>query len=1165
MKRQTKALADVQFANALAMVRSTKGGPINGLAKFRRAASLDLLRATSSQFANHAGYRAITLKSPFPKKINELPTSGFLYMTSFAKELAWLAGLIAAYGTKISKFVASKEAFERLYLVGDYSSGSELLNSIEHEFGFSCWLTQRRMDLLSQTSSRSARNRYMSDTLKNGGPPAARYLISWFGYRASEAVSKREFDRYINETAPLDSGLNYILYADSGLYQPLSLEDAAGMLSWSDVLPIIDRYQIMIDALQALISSDENGVEELDDLVSNIEFISKRVSDSKIERIRFSISGNVASFDIDPILNDMNESLFLEKYREVVELYKANCEIKTVERLHVALSAHIQIERRAPVWSDWSIDEKTIFGRIAADLYEVMQFSDEATDSRLRLEKLILNHASYAWASSLSLVLERQYHDERIKNAKLTQKINALRCTSDQPLLAFCLPQKDRAKLYLDSLSAFGHCEVQADTFKYIAGFNDCLIQQLPDYSSQYAKALRLVRSREIRLASEALEKLITIPAAETRSNEARLLLVECRLEEGDVAQACELAADLFIRCRYFGLVLPVQALISKIMVSHNEPLAKSSTRGRVSVSIIFDIYSRFVAADRDAERADSFNDVLRRYKVTKASELALSPQEIDRSQLIYFLRYICVSQVMDQSLILDGTRHVEDERLAILQSLIELSSEDGSQNFDSFKDEIREIRTKQVVKDMTLKLDQSKIYVNVDGIRRSIDVQLRETWTRYKHMLAQARTAPADEMDRITLSANNDSGIVVLTLNTPYSERTSVFNRMIAEIRDQFTLNKEFGLNSNLSANIRHGYVLRELRAPLVNRNLVTNRVSQEKGYHSNLHWSDRIDEDEPDFKALLDEQLNSFSAKIDEMIDHINRVLLRIRTDANPDGLFNYNLSESALAALEPVWGAAEQYDDFMNAVIDAMWTATEHNLKNVRGRLLGDVLQKFVDAIDELGSSLESLGLSRRIPAMNDALLMAKADMRAAIERVASWFTLSAAHEYADFDLEIAFQAGIASVKSYYADLSIVHTYHHEPGSIMLLGWSLPAVARLFFQILDNAAQHAGKGRRELSIDVTAEHQNGTILIKITNDLPDELSRDDLKVRIGTINADYGQAKAMDMIGEEGGSGYPKIWKLLKADLRRDHDIHVSLEQDKFKVEILLNSTGLACIPS
>lgn len=1163
-KRQRSAAASPSFERALAIVRSSRS-VVQGLAKFRLEASPELLRATAPQFANHPAYRAITLKAPFPAKAGELPNTGFRYMASFQRELAWLTGLLKLHGQKLRTFTKTRDRFEHLYFVGDYAAAEQALDAFDLEFGFSCWSTQRRMDLLAQAPGSTARSRQLTDAFASGGPSVARYLLTWFGYRTTSAVSKREFDAYILEAAPLKTGLHFLLHADSGLYPALTTKMARAMIAWTDVLPLVDRYQLLLVILQMLAANDDLADADRSAIVTNGRILETAIDDPRLGRILFAVGEPFAARPSDAVLSDMLDAYSSGDYSGTIQCLQSDSTGHTVERLNIALRAHILSDATTSPVEAWTLDPKSIVGRVATDLHEVLRFSDSATDARLRLSKLALNYSGHAWAASLLLILDRQRHDERVKTATRAQRINALRCTSDHPILAFAHAAPGRTEAYLSGFSAMNPGSLTAVALGFVVGLTGESSPHLPAHRTGHLQALRAMRTGDPVEAASSLERLVRLAPTNVLRNEAELLLVECRLGSGDVAGACELAANLFVDRRYFGLVLPVTALMDAIMTGHNAPMSKSPTRGLLSVAVVFDIYSRFISADRDAERADSFNDVLRRYGVKNASHLPDVVLPDCRRQLVYFLRYLCVPQVMDQSLVLDGTRLVEDERLAVLQSLIELAADEGPQALEAFKDEIREIRTRQVVKDTTLKLDQSKIYVNVEGIRRSIDVQLRETWARYRFMVVNGSDIEYEEVDRIMFSADDAADVVVLTLNTPYSERAAVFKRMVSEIRDQFTSNKEFGLNSNLSANIRHGYVLRELRAPLVNRNLVTNKISSEQGYQPNTYWADRLDISMVDLELGLQDKLSDFSAKVDDMIEHLNRVLLRIRSEANPAGLFNYTLSDNALRSLDGPWGALDNYDEFMAAVLEAMWVATEHNLKNVRNKLSGEILQKFIDAIDDLDTSLNGLGVKDHAPAIGNAITMAKTDMRAAIERVASWFTLSAAHDYADYDLNIAAQAGLASVRAYYADLEIVASYNGPDDPIMLQGWSLPAVARLLFQLLDNAAQHGGRGRDHLSLTVEAEQTPHSVMIKVINDLPEDLSREHLQQTVEAINADYGQAKAMDLFGEEGGSGYPKVLKLLRADLKRDHDVQVSLEDDQFQVEILMNSGGITCRPS
>lgn len=1169
-RKQLRPNGSADFLKALARVRQSKEGLYLGFARMRLEGAPDTLRKTSAEFARHPGYRRFTLKAPFPKRPQELAPTSFRYVGSFDRELAWISGLLAEHASNLTRFAALRDQFERAYLQGDYGSAGDVLDRVETAFGFSIWLIQRRMDVLAQTSTSAARSRYLADVLGEGSSGVIQFLMAWFSYRTAAAVSRSEYERFLKESGPLRRGIHLILHADAGVYPELNAADAATMLGWTDVLPIVDRYQFALVTIAQFIGSSASGAADFEAINRYFSPLREQISDPLLNRIAFAAGYSAPAAGPNMVLLDLVDRYVRGEYAQIIDSFRladyADC---LVEAIAIALRCHICTGIETIPFETWGIDQKSIVGRIAGDLAEVLRFGSNGIDAKLRLNKLILVHAPHSWSASLSLVLERQRHDERVGPPSREQRIGALRSTAEHPILAFCFNDEALTSKYLEAAAAAAPGSPTVRSLSSLLNLQEPEeIAGLPTDRSRHVNGLRLLRQGSHVAAAAMLEELAADTGSALLRHEASLLLVACHLQGKEVAGAAELTARLFMEERYFGIVLPVAPLIAALLVEHDRPLSSSPTRGKISVAIAFDIYSRFIAADRDAERADAFNDVLRKNGVQRASALPEIIPPDQRDQLIYFLRYICIPEVLDQSLILDDSRSVEDERLAVLVALSDLE-DPSADDLDAFKNEIREIRTRQVVRDTALKLDQSKIYVNVDGIRRVLDVEMRENWNRYKFMVDNGGDFDFADTDKLVISSlDSGQNVLMVRVNSSQSERLNLFKRIVAEVRDQFALNKEHGLNSNLSANIRHGYVLRELRAPLVNRNLVTNLISAERGYHPNTYWSERLEESDlcnGEIVETFQLELSEFSKRIDGMIERLNRISLRIRSDANPHGLFNYTLSETALVILDQQWGPIDSYDEFMDSIFDAMWTATEHNLKNVRSELSRTALRYFIEAIDELSAKLESLGIFEIAPSISDAITMAKTDMRAAVDRVASWFTLSGNHEYADFDLEIPLRAGLASVKAYYGDLDIKHTYTATPTTIMLLGWGMPGFGRLFFQLLDNAANHGGRGRGNLQIDVTAELVGSSLLVRVENDLPGDADLEALAKRVAELNAEYGQAKAMDLIGEEGGSGYSKIWKIIRADLKRDHDISVTLKDDKFVVEILMNAGGIVCRPS
>jgi hypothetical protein len=1115
----------------------------------------ETLIRVGGRFAVHPAYKQWIWPQPFPRALEELGKKPRQFFMPLQSEVAWSISLLNAYSDRISEFVRLRDAVEFSFLRGDLDQVEVTLGEVEATLGSSIWLIDQRQNLIQIQNGAGAKARFARTIFKNDRVPVmVRHAISWLSYRSNADATPAAIERLLATVAPLKSGVDYIFHFLLGRCPAVTEEVAAEMLSYTDQLPAVDRYQITLLVLQGLLVA--NGVSDASRtlLASILKNFANSVNDKYLRRLAFAYGADI-DYDPSGSLLPLLDKYTIGDYHGAAEGLVEPTE-QSIDRIHLLQRVARIADIKLP---DVSIgNEKIIFDDICRDLALVATFSEEGLEARNRLQKFSLTFSGSGWAAGLSLLLEHQRNDERIFSPTATQALHALRSQVDQPALAFVLPGERTAERFITQSLDKHPGSVTLSWMAQLLGV-PCEVQLdgVPEARLSRLHALRNARTGDYDGVIQFFGERASAAGDDLGSLEGAVLLVHCYLALGQIEKVCALAARLFVRSRYFVSILPVRQIVAEILKYHNEPMNTSVTRGRISVAIVFDVYSRHISSDHDVERADAYKDVLRKLDVLYASAIPTDLPEIPREELIYFLRYVCVPEVLDQSLTLANTRAVENERIAILVMLSEMLTDQVRQPLSAFKDELREIRTRQVVKDTSLRLDQSKVYVNVEGIRRTVDVSMREDWNRFRLMSLQG-DATIDNLERLVRSALGDQ-VRVITIASPLTEKASLFRRMVIELRDQFTSNKEFGLNSNLSTNIRHGYILRELRGPLVGRNLITNKNTEKSGYQSNAHWADRLSEWDTSGHSMLQSMLAEFSQKIDDQIEYLNRQLLRVRSEKTPEGLFLYDLNESALSSVERKWGALEAYDEFMDAVFDSFWKSTESNLSRIRNTLLESILSDLNNAVNELEAKLRESALDQSIPGLMQAITMVRPDIRSAVERVVSWFKLSANTEYTDFDLEIAYQAGFQSVKTYYSNISITPSFVSSE-QVMLQGWCLPFFARLFFLILDNAAFHGARDRSNLQVDVRVEANDSSISLRLENDLPKGCDIAALTEKVASINADYGQEKAVERLGEEGGSGYPKIWKLLNVDLRKEHKLKVSVSDRYFVVEIIIAAQGI-----
>lgn len=1094
---------------------------------------------------------------PFPRTFEELLRYGVPYYGGFAKELAWAIGALRPHSEELNDFIQLKALHERSILTGPAVETDKILADVEEKFGTSLWLLENQFNALQEKDdTRAIRTKTRQIVQNEKASGLVRWLTSWIGYKAEPSVSRSEMDRLLGEGADGRTDLSFMLRALMGA-SPNATPDALGMMiAYTDTLPLIDRYQIITIALQLFIARGTDTNTDLAIATVCLDHLRTFVTDPLLDILCFAYN-----LPCDNSAGDLEFIAALDmysagEYTSVISTIDANKRLApTLECLTLAIRSDLAMHGECSS-AEQSEHGSALFREVRADLNSIISFSADASIAYTRLQKRLLTYCNTRWANSLALVLAHQRNDERVLPATQDQKLHALRSEALHPSFGFLLPTDQSRGAYFQSLLAHSGMSPTARSLASI--FLGSLLQDTSIAPERLNRIHAMTHARHGNFSSSAaiFEDVLSSDSSKLFRDEAALILMHIYIKQKRFADGSDLAVRLAMQCPYTAEIVSLTDLVHGLLTEHDLPMSRSPTRGLVSVAIVYDLYSKLFGSAHDPQRADAYKDVLRRANVTRASELSDKRDLFDYDQLCHFLRHVCRPNVLDQSLTLSSTREVEDERAAVLVGLSDFIAEHGGSPPAELKEELREIRTKQVVRETTLRLDQSKIYVNLDGIRRSLETATRDNWHRYRILSLQGASADLRSIERILRSTGSES-FRVIVLDQERHEKSAVLAKMVTDAVELFAFSKEFGLDSNLSTNIRHGYVLRELRSPFVVARLITNKSSASGNYQPNLQWTDRLgsEDDSEALSAILDR----FSRDIDLLIDRVNRQLLRIRSSQSPDGLFVYQVDDRLVEAVGLFVGQVENHDEFITELIDICWRLTDSNLSRVRDVLVNEVLHEFFRILSVLQNDLNDSGYASKIPGMMNAINLVRPEVRSAVERVQNWFTRSSIDEYQDFDLQIAYDAGLQTIKTYYSNIDIVSNIIIK-APLHLSGSTLPIFARLLFLLLDNAAQHGGADRDNLRIDSNFEVSDGLLYVEIANDLPKTLDRQKLLNKIYAINQEYGREKASDLLRQEGGSGYPKVWKLIHFDLRKAHELDVSLQDDRYVIRLIMDVRGI-----
>lgn len=1141
------------FARARAFI-TKQGSIVRGVGRYKARSSSDEIRRVMPEFLKSKIYHSLIWPDIRPKSYNSLGKGGVWGYGSLETELAWQLQSLLPYCHDINQFVTIRSEFNNAFLLGNYDACDNILDELDVKFGKSLWGTEASINLIQARDGFAEQKSFTNRVLSHKGlNPIWHYLITWFTFRAERNVSATELARHVHKAAPLNTAFSHLVHLSVGLCPAVSAETARATLSYLSHLPLVDRYSFSIMICQALLSSDCSAPIK-HRLGHEFEPLATRIRDHALTKLMLVCANPIRPHDTPTLTHELeaHDAYSAGNYERAVSIaWEGLCVKPSIDALQIGLRADAAGNLNSalptfPAGSNMAV--------ITADLRRVISYSDDADEAVRRLDKASMTWPHAAWASSLRLILLRQRRDERVTIAGREQIFHALKAEDESPILAATLYPLRITQQYLDVF--FPSTESTS-----IATILSVIEDRAPPFSAAYNASridtLRALRAGRFEEATTLLQMALATPRTRHAQLELGRQLVAARLQIGDLMGAAETAAGLILISRYAATLLPIQELVEALVQADlsgaSRPLAP------LSVSIVFDFYSRNISSDRDSERADAFNDFLAANGLVYASDLDASKNDFPPEQIIYFLRYVCVPEVLDQSLNLASTREVEDERAKVIVKASDLLAQTGMITPSELLEEVQDIKLKQVVRDTTLQLDQSKVYVNVDGIRKAVDAQVREGWHRFRlFKLHESSVSSIDEISKKIQELMGERYKLVMT-SAPSTEKYRMFYKMMKDIFDQFTGSREFGLDANLSTNIRHGFITRALRGPFVTRKLITNKATSSGEYQNNIYWLQRAQLGE-EGEALLNQSLANFSAEIDEEIESLTRRFLRIRGEAAQDGLFDFHLYDIEAQLLMQRWEEEVSHEIFIEKVFEYLWALTEASLDQVRNHLVHKTLSTMQNSLTQLASSVEEILPAASVSALGAAINLVRPDLQSAIEKVASWFTLSLTQDYQNYPAKIAFDTGLATVKSYYSQLNIV-TEFDSLDNITMAGWTLPHVTRLFTILFENAAFHSGITQGDLLIKGGVISDAATLKLSLSNTLSPEKDMQQLETTVQKLNADFGRDAAQEFIRLEGGSGYPKMWKILRHDLRRDHALEVNITSaSEFLVEIVMDAQGM-----
>ncbi len=334
---------------------------------------------------------------------------------------------------------------------------------------------------------------------------------------------------------------------------------------------------------------------------------------------------------------------------------------------------------------------------------------------------------------------------------------------------------------------------------------------------------------------------------------------------------------------------------------------------------------------------------------------------------------------------------------------------------------------------------------------------------------------------------------------------------------------------------NVRHNTLDDELRGPLHRTSLYVKKGTDAR-YYYNEDWMYNVSEEDLN---ILEKAFGKFYVSTEAILYKLKKEYIQIRVgQKNEKGLFDYVLQERDINNIAYELENEKTFDEFYDIVVNYFWILTEKNLTEVKKILKTEIFQDYLNAFNALRTDIRNISNQRICRRIQQKTKEAETDMQNTLEKISYWFQRSNESKHNDFDLQFAFDLGLQTIKYMHPEKQFKASALEPTKSDKISGNLLKDLDGLFYNIFDNIYKNATPNPKDGSIEIRyilSWSEKGHVKIYIENDFDCRKCIDEDKEKIFFARELIASGEYLSRVKGEGGTGIPKIYKILKVDLQ------------------------------
>jgi hypothetical protein len=1145
--RRTELQATID--TVIARLRSAQN-PVSALSAVRRTLQPGQFAPVISALQSNAYLRRQLFNAPTPDSARQIKRHKVLSPIDEALEIRWAAAYLRLFGDELDAFITYSNQFQREYLTGKLINAEQTLSTIESKVGSSLWSIKRRIALLQATRGLESQKRYVAEirreSLKEGIAAFIAYLTSIKHEESSTARGLEAFCEHYLTVSSIPSDLKaylryHVLSGSSG-----RTRDIASVLLHENAGTVVDYYQAFLFVTRLVASSGTSHLRQA--ALSAVRSLRVKVSDPRLAVLELELGGEPISSVLQASSADAPVELLLAgdydgavksglralaKSPEDPDLLcvtaRAMASMDDVDSYLVKESGGL------PRLSESIGAHESVASQVLAQLACVLRDGSES-DATEPLKKTASGAMGEPWADAVLGAIAAEASPNPLVMQELDHRYSVSAIPTLSPLRVVALSEHSVRRAYLESLEATLTSSANRIARAWSTASSDSAIIEGDDSLAPNERSLVSANlAYSIGDWLSALDHSQVLATTKTNYFRRHGLRIQCAslLRLGRLSDAALISSKALARDWALYHVLPIRELADGLSKGVDAELSSS-----LAPTIIFDIFNTFLGNEYDSHLEFAFEDFLMANNLERPSEVRSKASTLDEKELVFFLNFVCVVRVMDRMVnVFTSSRDVLEERVAICRLLLELDSEYA----ELYQSEILALLGSLLVRRRLREVEDSKIYVDRDGVAKAAESRIRESFRRFQ---ALARIdLPSLRVANVTISLGSPD--IQLGLSIPQVESESLLISMIETIRDEYVSNSSYGLDGFLSTRIRHGTLVNQLRSGLEEVHLITPRDSTTKLYIRDEYWTEHLGDVDALAENAVAERLARFSEEFDNLVSVIRTEWIQVKKLEPDKGWFNFIIGETFLDRIHSVVTADSTPGDLIAQTLLTLDELLDTNMARIRQALTLLCSQEIEAMLSSLQQDLMTMPVAFDRSELANAIAAARTKVQLSFDRVVSWFQQSAAQAYEAFTLRDAIKVAEASLPLVGKSMDL-EVQDEDCADILFKGRLLPHIVDVFFILFENVLSKDGLGAKR-RVTVTVNRDDDFIHADVRNSVRVGTRTKEIERRLQQIRDGLADGRYLGLSTTEGGSGLSKVGKIVAHDASQPPMLRFGFEDD------------------